>query len=136
MSVSLSVASWEASLPVAWRLSLPREWAGDGARRRKAGVPVEVEFRTQPETALERIGRALEDGVPAGVVLADAGYGADTRFLESMGANAIKRILATCAKWRITHWRNAEFRRLIPQRLRISLDSRFSCGCEKGLFSF
>ena len=58
--------------------------AGDGARRRRAGVPVEVDFDTQPEIALERIGQALEDGVAAGVVLADAGYGTDTRSRESM----------------------------------------------------
>ena len=39
VAVSLSLASRHASLPVAYRLYLPQEWAIDGARRRKAGVP-------------------------------------------------------------------------------------------------
>ena len=39
VAVSLSLASRHASLPVAYRLYLPQEWAADRARRRKAGVP-------------------------------------------------------------------------------------------------
>jgi SRSO17 transposase len=52
-AVSLSVATWEASLPVASRLYLPKEWTEDRARRRKAGVPEEVQFQTQPEIAID-----------------------------------------------------------------------------------
>ena len=124
VSVSLSVATWEASLPVAWRVHLPEEWAEDGARRRRAGVPEEVEFRTQPAIALERIGRALEGGVPAGVVLAHADCGADMRFRKSIDgvANAVKPIIVTCAERRITNARNAELRRLITKESRLSLN--------------
>jgi SRSO17 transposase len=39
VAVTLSLATWEASLPVAWRLYLLREWAEDRVRRRRAGVP-------------------------------------------------------------------------------------------------
>jgi hypothetical protein len=31
------------TLPVAWRLYLPKEWADDEQRRRKGGVPEEVD---------------------------------------------------------------------------------------------
>lgn len=93
VSVSLSVASWEASLPVAWRLYLPREWAEDRARRRKAGVPDEVEFQTKPELALSMIEQALEDGVTPGVVLADAASGSDTRFRESLDELALRYVV-------------------------------------------
>jgi SRSO17 transposase len=34
------------SLPVAYRLYLPDEWAKDARRTKKAHVPEEVEFRT------------------------------------------------------------------------------------------
>jgi SRSO17 transposase len=34
------------------RLYLPKEWASDRQRRRKAGIPKEVRFRTRPELAL------------------------------------------------------------------------------------
>ena len=37
VAVSLSLASETASLPIAWRLYLPRTWARDAGRRRKAG---------------------------------------------------------------------------------------------------
>ena len=63
------------SLPIAYRLYLPREWAEDAARRRKARVPDEIEFKTKPEIALEQIRAAREAGVPIGVVLIDSGYG-------------------------------------------------------------
>ena len=51
VAVSLSLASETASLPIAWRLYLPRTWARD-AGRRKAGVPKEVVFKTKPESVL------------------------------------------------------------------------------------
>jgi SRSO17 transposase len=78
VAVSLSVANASASLPIAYRLYLPKDWAADHARRKKAGVPEEVTFKTKPEIALDQIRTALEAGVPPGVVLMDAGYGADT----------------------------------------------------------
>jgi SRSO17 transposase len=37
------------------RLYLPKEWARDRARRRKAGVPREIRFRTRHELALEML---------------------------------------------------------------------------------
>ena len=37
-SVSVSLACEAASLPVAWQLYLPKEWAADPGRRTKAGV--------------------------------------------------------------------------------------------------
>ncbi len=49
-------------------------------RRAKAGVPDAIDFQTKPAIALDQIRRAVADGVPQGVVLADAGYGADMKF--------------------------------------------------------
>ena len=75
VAVTLSVASDHASLPIALRLYLPEVWASDPARRKKAGVPEDVVFRTKPQIALDQMRQAIEDGVPRGIVLADAGYG-------------------------------------------------------------
>jgi SRSO17 transposase len=79
-AVSLSVSTWSSSLPIAWRLYLPEVWCPDTERRQQAGVPQELEFQTKPEIALGQIRQAVEQKVPAGVVLADAGYGNGTPF--------------------------------------------------------
>jgi SRSO17 transposase len=78
VAVSLSIANASASLPIAYRLYMPKDWAADPERRKTAGVPEQVSFKTKPEIALDQIRAALATGVPPGVVLMDAGYGADT----------------------------------------------------------
>src|SRR3546814_15476094 len=60
------------------RLYLPEDWAADPIRRDKASVPHDVGFATKPAIALEQIRAAVEADLPRGVVLMDAGYGADT----------------------------------------------------------
>ncbi len=41
-------------------------------------------FQTKPEIAVGMIRKALEERGPVGVVLADAGFGSDKRFRESL----------------------------------------------------
>lgn len=48
VAVSISLACEHASLPVTWRLYLPREWTEDAGRRHQAGVPEDVRFATKP----------------------------------------------------------------------------------------
>lgn len=80
VAVSLSVATWSSSLPIAYRLYLPEVWAHDKKRKKEAGIPEEVQFQTKPQIALEQIRHAVEEEVTRGVVVADAGYGIDGRF--------------------------------------------------------
>jgi SRSO17 transposase len=75
VAVSLSIANHHASLPVAYRLYLPEDWASDAERRRKVGVPEEIVFKTKLEIALDHLRWACAAGLPRGVVLLDAGYG-------------------------------------------------------------
>lgn len=84
VAVSLSVANERASLPIAYDLYLPEEWAADSARRSTVGVPESVAFRTKPEIALAQIRQALAAGVRRGVVVADAGFGNDTKFRDAL----------------------------------------------------
>jgi SRSO17 transposase len=93
VAVSLSIANDLASLPIGFELYLPADWAGDPARRAKAGVPPELGFRTKPQIALAQIRRALAEGVPPGVILGDAGYGIDTDFRLALSALALVYVL-------------------------------------------
>ncbi len=92
VAVSLSIAHHHASLPVAYRLYLPRDWAEDGERRRKARVPEEVCFKTKPEIALEQLRWAYAAGIPRGVVLMDAAYGSNTDLRTSVSALALSYV--------------------------------------------
>jgi SRSO17 transposase len=77
VAVSLSVANHAVSLPIAYRLYLPESWAKDDERRKKAGVPDEVEFQTKPKIALQQIEWACQAGIARGVVEMDCVYGSD-----------------------------------------------------------
>jgi SRSO17 transposase len=84
VAVSLSVSTWQSSLPIAWRLYLPEDWCQDAARCQRAGVPEEVQFQTKTEIALQQVQQAQKDQIPEGVILADAGYGRSAAFRASL----------------------------------------------------
>jgi len=86
VAVSVSVANERASLPIGYQLYLPREWAEDPLRRRKAEVPPELGFATKTVLALKQLQAARAAKIPAGVVLADAAYGNDADFRDGIGA--------------------------------------------------
>jgi SRSO17 transposase len=79
VAVSLSIVNDAASLPVAYRLYLPKDWAEDEERRAKVGVPEEIDFKTKPRIALDQISWACQAGLPGDMVLLDAGYGNDSK---------------------------------------------------------
>ncbi|MFN0022645.1 MAG: IS701 family transposase, partial [Parvularculaceae bacterium] len=102
VAVTLSIANDAASLPVAHRLYLPESWASDPERRRRAGVPSDVAFRTKPQIALDQIRAARAAGVPDGAVLADAAYGNDHGFrsgVTAQGLTYVMGILSTTSIW-------------------------------------
>jgi SRSO17 transposase len=84
VAVSLSLATQRGSLPLAYQLYLPKEWADDPVRRHKTGIPDEVVFATKPQIALAQLRQAIDSGIVPGVVLADAGYGDETAFRDGL----------------------------------------------------
>src|SRR6266436_4941692 len=86
VAVSLSIANHHASLPVAYRLYLPQDWAQDEARREKAKVPPQIRFKTKPEIALDQLRWAREAGIAPGVVLMDPAYGNDAALRTQISA--------------------------------------------------
>jgi SRSO17 transposase len=102
VAVSVSAANEHYSVPVAYRLYLPREWAEDSARRKRAKVPEAVKFATKPAIALSLIERVREAGPLPDIVVADAGYGVDTAFrdrLTEMGFVYVVGITGAVSLW-------------------------------------
>jgi SRSO17 transposase len=84
VAVSVSLACDQGSVPVAWQLYLPEDWAVDPVRRQQAGVPEDLRFATKTQIALSQPRALLADGAPYHCVLADAGYGVDTGFRQAL----------------------------------------------------
>lgn len=102
VAVSVSLSNAQGSLPLAWRLYLPKDWAGDAQRRHKAGVPDSIEFATKPQIALAQLRALLAQGAPRHPVLADAGYGVDHAFrqaLTDMGLPYMVGVTSTVTLW-------------------------------------
>jgi SRSO17 transposase len=84
-------------------LYLPKEWAEDQERREEAGVPQRVRFATKIALAGRMLERALDAGVEAAWVTADAVYGSDYGFrssLEDRGLGYVVGVRADFATWR------------------------------------
>jgi SRSO17 transposase len=103
IAVSLSLATEQASLPIAWRLYLPETWAQDRKRRKETDIPREVAFATKPAIALQQIRKAVEEEVTTAPVLADAAYGNDSRFREGLtelGLEYVVGVQKSTTVWR------------------------------------
>jgi SRSO17 transposase len=102
VAVSITLATEQASLPVAYRLYLPKDWAQDEERRRKTGIPADVKFATKTEIALQQLETLLAEGAPKYCVLADAGYGVDQVFrsrLTDLGLPYVVGIKSSVVVW-------------------------------------
>jgi SRSO17 transposase len=102
VAVTLSLANGHASLPVAYRLYLPKEWTSDRGRLRKVGVPTDIGFKTKHQIALDQLCWACTTGLPRGVVLMDAGYGNNSNLRADIGALGlayVASILSNTTVW-------------------------------------
>ena len=102
VAVSVSLACDQGSVPVAWQLYLPEDWAADPKRRVQAGVPEEVRFATKTQIALAQLRTLLAEGAPHHCVLTDAGYGVDTAFrqaLSDMGLQYAVGVTSAVVVW-------------------------------------
>ena len=117
--VFLTYASAQGRTLLDRELYLPRVWADDLERRREAGVPEKVAFRTKPQLARRMLERALESGVPFGWVTGDEVYGNDRRLRLWLERRDVPHVLAKRSNeklWAETErgWRQVRADRLAP----------------------
>lgn len=104
MAVSLSVATRSEHVPIDFALYLPESWTGDPVRRKECRIPDEVVFKTKHDLAIEMMVRAVEDGVPGDIALADSAYGDCFEFRRTvrvLGFDYAFGIHATTTMWRL-----------------------------------
>ena len=89
VGVFLGYATTKGRALIDRALYLPKEWAADKPRRKRAGVPEAVEFATKLVLARRMIDRAVAAGVPARWVTADAVYGSDYHFRAAVEGHGL-----------------------------------------------
>jgi SRSO17 transposase len=123
VAVTLSIANHHGSLPIAYRLYLPRAWTDDRSRRAAAHVPSSIRFKTKPQLALEQIRSAVQAKVAPGAVLMDAGYGTNSclrQAITGLGLSYVAAIISTI-KVRAVHADNRKPKRVSVEALARSL---------------
>ena len=103
--VFLAYASVNGRTLLDRELYLPQVWAEDLERRREAGVPESVGFRTNPRLAQLMLERALESGIPFAWVAGDEVYGNDRNlrlWLEREGVPHVLAIKRSEKLWALT----------------------------------
>jgi len=93
VAVTVTLVNEAVSVPAAYQLYLPAEWARDRARRRVARIPKTVTFRPKWQIALGHILGLRGENVPAAPVVADAGYGVALEFRDALTASGIPYLL-------------------------------------------
>src|SRR4029450_10179062 len=95
LGVFLAYASSRGRAFIDRELYLPKAWTEDRARGRAARVPEQVGFRTKPQLARVMLERALDAGVPASWVTADAVYGQDPALRGWLGGRGMAHVLVS-----------------------------------------
>ncbi len=84
VAVTLDLGTEEWSTPLDWALYLPEQWINDPIRRKEAGVPEEITFKTKLELALDLIDEVKGWGLQGRLVLADSAYGGVFEFRQGL----------------------------------------------------
>ena len=94
VAVYLTYAAARGHALIDTALYLPKSWTDDVPRRRRAGVPDDVEFATKPALAQQMITDALDAGASASWVAGDEVYGADSALRRACQNRGIGYVLA------------------------------------------
>lgn len=101
LAVSLCIATTTEHVPIDFALYLPESWTENAARRLEARIPEDIVFKTRPELAVDLISRAVQDGVPGEIVLADTAYGRSAHVRNAIRENGLDLGVAVPANMRV-----------------------------------
>lgn len=93
VAVSLNFAQGDMAFPLDFDLYVPDSWISDIPRRKKAGIPDDVNFKVKWEIALDMMERARIWGIEEGVVIADSGYGESSQFRVELQKRHFKYVV-------------------------------------------
>ena len=80
---------------------LPQEWIDDHERRKKCGVPEDIEFQTKAQLGLEMVREAQKRDVPFGWVGLDCHYGQQQWLLAELEGDDLVYIADTPCDTRV-----------------------------------
>jgi SRSO17 transposase len=84
VAVTLDLGTEESSTPLDWALYLPEQWINDPVRRKEAGVPKKITFKTKTELAVDLIDEVRGWGLQDRLILADSAYGDVYEFRQEL----------------------------------------------------
>jgi SRSO17 transposase len=105
---------------------MPKSWAEDPRRRRKAGIPEGLAFATKPELAIEQVKRLAAAGLRVFWVAADEVYGRCGEFRDACRALNLAYVVIIPCDYRVTLAKNKVIR--ADEALSDAVFERRSCG--------
>ena len=93
VAVTLDLGTEESSTPLDWALYLTEQWINDTDRRKEAGIPEDVTFKTKTELALDLIDEVRGWGLQDRLVLADSAYGDAYEFRKELRARTLDYVV-------------------------------------------
>ena len=132
IGVFLAYASAKGRTLLDRELYLPQVWAGDWERRREAGVPEDVAFRTKPQLAQRMLERAVESGVPFSWVAGDEVYGNDRNLRLWLEREEIPHVVAVRSNEKLWALTDKGPRQVRADRLASQVDETGWTRCSAG----
>jgi len=85
---------------------MPDCWAGDPARRKKAGIPEELAFATKPELAIAQVKRLAAGGLRVLWAAADEVYGRSSDFRAALRGLGLAYVVIIPCDYQVTFAKN------------------------------
>ncbi len=132
VGVFLAYASAKGRTLLDRELYLPQVWADDRERRREAGVPESVGFRTKGQLARQMLQRAVRSELPFAWFTGDEVYGSDRRLRLWLERREIPHVMAIKSNeklWALTERGPLQVR---ADRLAVQVDDADWVRCSAG----